>query len=205
MIGKITVILIIFISIASAFQCNSSETKKSGELKKKTSYENPFFPLADGNYWSYINVAPGKETDQFTVKAMDSKKVEGGMQLKVSSFPYLTKENTEQSLLVKSNGEIEAVNYFNSTGIFTPSPENFKKGYEWQFGIFRGYINSENDTVKTSAGTFSNCFYIMITEGFTFSFEMWYKKDVGIVKWGANRTNPPSLITYYILKEYKVN
>jgi hypothetical protein len=202
---KIFVILIFLIAFTSAFSCNSSESKKTSEINKKSSAGNPFFPLADGNYWTYLNEPPGEETELFTVKVKGTKKTEDGIQLKVTSFPYLTKDNTEQSLRMKSNGEIEAINYFNVTGVFVPAPENFKKGYEWQYGLFKGYVNGENESVKTDAGTFDNCYYVMITEGFTFSFEMWYKKDVGIVKWGANRTNPPSVPVYYVLSEYKVN
>ncbi len=205
MMAKTILTLVFFICVASAFRCNSTDTKKPGVETSKSSYANPYFPVTDGNYWAYINEAPRKESEEFTVTVKDSKKTEDGMQVKVSSFPYLTKENTEQSLRVKSSGEIEAINYFNVTGTFVPAPENFKKGYEWQYGIFGGRITPEPNPVVTEAGKFEDCYYVMITEGFTFSFEMWYMKDVGIVKWGANRTNPPSVAVYYVLKEYKVN
>jgi hypothetical protein len=34
---------------------------------------------------------------------------------------------------------------------------------------------------------------------------MWYKKGVGIVKWGSHRTNPPILDrTYYVLRKYSI-
>lgn len=203
--GKIFVILILFISLTSAFSCNSSDTKKVSEVNKNSTYENPYFPITDGSYWTYINEAPREETVLFTVKAEDTIKIEGGTQLQVSSFPYMTKDEKEVTLRQKSNGEIEAVDYFGGTGTFIPAAENFKKGYEWQYGIYRGYISPDTASVKTESGSFNNCYYVMMTEGFTFSFEMWYKKDVGIVKWGANRTNPPSMFTYYVLKEYKIN
>jgi hypothetical protein len=198
--------LILLICIAASFQCNSSEIKKTGEVKKTTEYVNPYFPVTEGNYWIYISDGDNDETELLTVKAKDTKKTENGYQVKMTSFPYLTKENNEQSLVVKPNGEIEALNYFGVTGMFIPAPENFKNGYEWQYGIYKGYIRNDTSTVETQTGKFTNCYYVMMTEGFTFSFEMWYKKDVGIVKWGANRTNPPTFKpVYYFLKDYKVN
>lgn len=184
---------------ASAFRCNSSVTKTSD-------YGNIYFPITEGNYWKYINEAPRDESITFTVKVKDVKKVDGELQFKTTSFPFITNENTEQTLKQKTNGEIEAINYFSTTGIFTPSSENFKKGYEWNFGVFKGYVNDNKISITTEAGTFDDCYYIMMTDGFTFSFEMWYKKGVGIVKWGANRTNPPTIRpVYYVLKEYNIN
>lgn len=201
---KLFFILAVLSCTAFAFQCNSGE-KTSNSKKEKSGYTNPFFPLTDGNSWKYVNSESGDFPGEFTVTVKDTKKVEEGTQMKMTSFPYLTKENTEQSIRQKPNGEIEAINYFSVTATFIPSADNFKKGYEWQYGVFRGYINGDNETVKTPRGTFEGCYYIMMTDGFTFSFEMWFKKDVGIVKWGSNRTNPPSIPSYYNLTEYTVN
>src|SRR5690348_8820164 len=127
--AKTFIILILFISMASAFSCNTSDTKKVSDINRKSTYDNPFFPLAEGNYWTYVNEAPREETVLFTVKAKDTKKIDGGIQLKVTSFPYMTKDEKEVTLRQKSNGEIEAVDYFGGTGIFIPAAENFKKGY----------------------------------------------------------------------------
>lgn len=199
-------ILMLLAGAVSAFQCNSADIKKTGNITDKNSSYNEFFPLSDGNYWVYINEGEREETELFTVRAKDIKKVESGIQLKVTSFPYLTKEEKEQSLRVNAGGEIEAIDYFGATGIFVPAPENFTKGYEWSFGIYKGYITRTGETVTTETGKFEDCIYVIMTDGFTFSFEMWYKKGVGIVKWGSNRTNPPTLnFKYYVLKEYKVN
>jgi hypothetical protein len=203
---RAVLILLMLTGAVSAFQCNSADIKKTSKFNEKSSSYNDFFPLSDGNYWLYINEGEREESELFTVKAKDTKKVESGVQLKVSAFPYLTKEEKEQSLSVNSSGEIEAIDYFGATGIFVPAPGNFIKGYEWSFGIYKGYITRTGETVTTEAGKFENCIYVNMTDGFTFSFEMWYKKDVGIVKWGSNRTNPPTLnFKYYVLKEYKVN
>ncbi len=193
-------------SLIAAFSCNSSDTKTSGKKTATGDNFNPFFPLKEGNKWVYINEAPRTETELFTLEAKDLKKVDGGMQMKVSSFPYLTKDNVNKTIKVTTSGEIEIENYMGSSGMFVPSADNFKAGYKWSFGIFTGYINGDTSLVKTEDGNFDRCYYVMMTDGFTFSYEMWYKKDVGIVKWGANRTNPPQLTaTYYVLKEHILN
>lgn len=195
-------------AILSAFSCNSSKTKSKVEIRNQTSIEdyNPYFPLKEGNKWVYINEAPRNESELFKVEAKDVKKVDGGIIMKVTTFPYLTKDNEERSITVKTNGEVEVSNYMGVSGVFVPSPDNFKTGFKWSFGIFNGSINSDKETIVTEDGTYNDCYYIMITDGFTFSFEMWYKKDVGIVKWGANRTNPPQLkAIYYVLKEHTLN
>ena len=196
-----------FSSILTAFECSSSDSK-TGNIKKNSSdlNFNAFFPVKEGNSWEYINEAPREESEIFTVKASDIKKVDEGIMVKLSSFPYFTKETTPKSITVKANGEVEINDYMGASGVIIPSPDNFKKGYKWVFGVFGGYINGDAETVKTESGDFDNCYYVMMTDGFTFSFEFWYKKDVGIVKWGANRTNPPTIkAVYYVLKEYKLN
>ncbi len=204
--SKLSLMILVIFAI-TAFSCNSSDTKSKIETKKTEGNNfNPYFPLKENNKWVYINEAPREETNTFTVEAKDVKKVDGGIQLKVSSFPYLTQDNEERTLTVKSNGEIEITNYMGTTGIIIPAPEHFKTGSKWNFGIFNAAVNSDKETAITEDGTYDNCIYIMMTDGFTFSYEMWFKKDVGIVKWGANRTNPPQLKPlYYVLKEHMLN
>ncbi|NOS83632.1 MAG: hypothetical protein HOP31_00700 [Ignavibacteria bacterium] len=204
--SKISLLLIVMVAV-TAFSCNSSDTKSKIETKKTEGDNfNPYFPLKENNKWVYINEAPREETIKFTVEAKDVKKVDGGIQLKVSSFPYLTQDSEERTLTVKSNGEIEINNYMGSSGVIIPSPENFKTGSKWTFGIFNATVNSEKELAVTEDGTYNDCYYVMMTDGFTFSYEMWFVKDVGIVKWGANRTNPPQLKPlYYVLKEHKLN
>jgi hypothetical protein len=119
--AKFILLLISLFSILSAFSCNSSEKTKISE-KKNASDENfnPYFPLKEGNKWVYINEGPRDEAELFKVEAKDVKKVDGGIQLKVSTFPYLTKDNEERTLTVKANGEIEIKNYMGSSGVFIP-------------------------------------------------------------------------------------
>jgi len=204
--SKYSVLLLIIVA-GSAFSCNSGDTKTSVKDKKSLSGDNfnEYFPIAEGNKWVYVNEAPREETVLFTVEAKDIKKVDGGIQLKVTSFPYLTQTNEERTLIVRSSGDIEISDYMGAAGVIIPNADDLKAGNKWSFGIFTGYVNSENETAVTENGTYNNCIYVSMTDGFTFSYEMWFKKDVGIVKWGANRTNPPQLTrTYYVLKEIEL-
>ncbi|HAX48812.1 MAG TPA: hypothetical protein PK605_01415 [Ignavibacteria bacterium] len=199
-------ILVIIILAGSAFSCNSGDTKTSVKDKKTNSVNfNEYFPISEGNKWVYINEAPREETVLYTVQVKDLKKVEEGMQFKVSTFPYLTQSNEERTVKIRNSGEIEIKDYMGASGTIVPKAGDMRTGYDWKFGIFTGYVNSENETAVTEAGTYNNCIYVSMTDGFTFSYEMWFKKDVGIVKWGANRTNPPQLTrTYYVLKEIEL-
>lgn len=191
---------------AAAFSCNSGKNEVKDSNKKTENYLNPYFPVIEGNKWVYINDGERDETELFTVSLKDFKKTEDGIQLKASSFPFLTKDNTERTIKVKSNGEIEINDYMGSSGVFIPAASEFKKDNKWSFGIFNAAITSVNEKAVTEDGTYENCIYVMMTDGFTFSFEMWFKKDVGIVKWGANRTNPPTLKPdYYVLKSHILN
>ncbi len=202
--------ILLIILLSTAFGCNSSGDKQ-GTVEKKSSVQtnnnyNTYFPLKDGNKWIYVSDGPTNEIEMFTVEASGVKKVEDGIQLKVSSFPYFTKESKERTLIIKHNGEIIASDIFGSSGTVFPAPENFKEGFEWKFGILNGFITSDTSNVETWTRNFENCIKLNMTDGFTFAFEMWFKKDVGIVKWGANRTNPPVLKgVYYILKDYRLN
>lgn len=199
--------LVIIMLAGSALSCNSGNTKTSVKDKKSLSGDNfnEYFPIAEGNKWVYINEAPREETNTYTVQVNDVKNIDGGIQLKVSSFPYLTQSNEERTIKIHSNGEIEINDYMGASGIVITKAGDLKAGNKWTFGIFTGYVNSENETAVTENGTYNNCVYVSMTDGFTFSYEMWFKKEVGIVKWGANRTNPPQLTrTYYVLKEIEL-
>lgn len=201
--------LIFIISIcfaAAAFSCNSGKNEIKDSNKKSENNLNQFFPVVEGNKWVYVNEGPRDETVLFNVELKDLKKTEDGIQLKASSFPYMTQDNLERTIKVRQNGEIEINDYMGSSGIFIPAASEFKKNNKWSFGIFNASITSVTEKAVTEDGTYEDCIYVMMTDGFTFSFEMWFKKDVGIVKWGANRTNPPTLKpVYFVLKSHNLN
>lgn len=205
---KMIFILLLSLQFLTAFSCNNSGSGKD-EVKKTPSDGdnfNSYFPVKEGNSWSYVNEGPRDDTELFKVTVNDLKKVSDGIQLKLSSFPYLSKDNQERTLKVRQNGEIEIKDYIGYSGIIIPQQDDFRDGYQWKFGELTGRISSFSDTVATENGKFGGCLYVMLTDGFTFSYEMWFKKDMGIIKWGANRTNPPLLKPiYYVLKDHSLN
>ena len=146
---KVIIFIAVLFSIISAFSCNSSDTKSKINEKKSTSGDNfnQYFPLKDGNTWKYVNEGPRDETELYLVKATEVKKVEGGIQMKVSTFPYLTKDNVNRSITIKTNSSIEINDYMGSSGVIIPAEEDSKTVYKWTVGIFRGYINIDNDNI----------------------------------------------------------
>lgn len=195
--------LLVFCSLFTAFSCSSGNSNK--DITKKNEILNTYFPAAPGSKWIYINEAPRDETVLFTVEVKESLWKTDGYNITVSSFPFMTADNTEKRLLINSSGEVTINDYNGASGKFIPSPENFTSGYKWQFGIYSCFISDAAEEIKTEDGNYRDCKYVLMTDGFTFSFEMWYKKGTGIVKWGANRTNPPVLRpVYYVLKEHDI-
>src|SRR4029434_2425629 len=101
---RITGFIILFSCFLTAFECSSTYTKKGNTKKNETDLNyNPYFPLKDGNYWEYINEAPRNESEFFTVKALDIRKTEDGIIVKLSSFPYFTKESDPKTVTVRSS------------------------------------------------------------------------------------------------------
>jgi len=77
-----------------------------------------------------------------------------------------------------------------------------KKGYTWNYTEWDAVISSENEIVKTRKQVFENCLRIDYRLSMTLNAEIWIKPGVGIVRFSAYRTNPPSLSpTYYVLNK----
>ncbi len=197
---------IIFILIGFAlYSCNSSsDTKKD---TGKTINANPYFPVAEGNKWEYINEAPRDESVIFKVEMQSIKESGDSKIAELSSFPFFSGTNDKASLSINKNGEVKLVSG-NSSGtdsVFIPSNDNLKTGYNWQIGNWNGFVASLSDTIKTENGTYTNCLFLNFNISFTFSAEIWLAKDIGIVKWGFNRTNPPTLRPqYYVLNKIDI-
>ena len=86
--------------------------------------------------------------------------------------------------------------------LFLPAPKSYEKNYTWQYGEWTAYIGGIDETVITEKGTYEHCLMAGYSlGGITFAVSIWFSKDAGIVKWGANRTNPPNLKpVYYVMK-----
>lgn len=192
--------LIILITGFSNLACNSSDKNVKDPSVKES---NDYFPIQTGNKWEYINEAPREETELYSVEVKSVKPDGKDIVAELSSFPFFSKAQEITTVRIKPDGEIFVLN--NSTGkneLFMPSPSSFSKGYSWQFGEWKGFIGSTDDSVKTEYGTFDNCIFLNYSIYFTFSAEIWIAKGKGIVKWGYNRTNPPTLKPqYYVLNK----
>jgi len=148
--------------------------------------------MSDGNetYWDYATVKYDSNGNQMWVRRFHNPQENYGYEAATdiavdqTGNVYVTEPNGKQLLLLPETGK-------------------FKDDYTWKYNDYLyGYLKTTPIQVKTEAGTF-DCIFILFTEGFTFTIEMWLAKDVGIVKWGANRPNPPTLaFQYYVLKEY---
>jgi hypothetical protein len=197
--------VIVYALIISAFLnfgCNSSSFKKESGKDKIKSY-NDYFPVNEGNKWEYVNEGPRDETELFKVQINNLKYDENDQIIELSSFPFFSRQEEKTTLRIKPNGEVYLVNkQTQKDELFIPETGNFKKEFQWQFGQWSGLIGGTNETVKAENETFNNCIFLNFSIFYTFSAEIWVAKDKGIVKWGYNRTNPPTLKPqYYVLNK----
>jgi len=188
--------ILIFSSEFTFFKCSSSG--KTEVNKNKSA--NEYFPLGDNIVWKYINEAPRDETIIIDVKC---KKLKDGGKFQFSNYPFFGNDEKNISVSEDKSGSITVLDAQGKQLLLIPETSKLKNDYTWLYNDFLyGYLKTTPVKVTTEAGTYE-CIYVTFTEGFTFSIEMWLAKDVGIVKWGANRSNPPSLrYQYYVLKEY---
>lgn len=198
--------LIVFIAGSSLFfSCNSSKTSTNKEDKgapNKVGFEtkNSYFPIGSNNKWQYINEGPRDESVLFDVKMekMDYKGAE--LEADLNSFPFFTGNPDIVKLVFKDNGQIYSINKDGKEELFLESQDKLTQSNKWQYGQWEAYVGSTGMEVKAEKETFKNCIYISYSQYFTFAAELWLAKDVGIVKWGYNRTNPPTFKPqYYVL------
>jgi uncharacterized membrane protein len=192
---NIIVVLIGFL----LYSCNSSSDTK------KIKNSNPYFPVSEGNNWEYINEAPREESEIYTVTMQNINEDKGTLYFDLSSFPFFSKENKKVTIAINKDGSISTEPYRDNLNTFIPATVNLNNGYSWNYGQWSASVNFLNDTVKTENGTYTNCMFLNFAVSITFSAEIWLVKDVGIVKWGYNRTNPPTLRPiYYVLKKIDI-
>lgn len=192
--------------VLAFFTCNSSshlnqDKGKNDNKSKLTENANPYFPVAENNKWEYINQAPREETELFSVEVQNVKGNNGSKYFDLNSFPFFSKENKKMTLEINDDGEIITDPYQDVKMVFIPKVENLKNGYSWSYGEWNGSVSFLNDTITTENGVYTNCVFLNFSISITFGAEIWLAKDVGIVKWGYFRTNPPTFNpTYYVLK-----
>jgi hypothetical protein len=181
------------------FSCNSSSDTK------RFPNSNPYFPVSEGNNWEYINEAPREESEIYTVTMQNIKEDNGTLYVDLSSFPFFSKENKKITISISKDGKICTEPFSDSLNTFIPASKILQNGYTWNYGQWSASVNFLNDTIKTENATYVNCMFLNFAISITFSAEIWLAKDIGIVKWGFNRTNPPTLRPiYYVLKKIDI-
>lgn len=184
--------------------CNSSSYKK--DVTKDTvpvKSFNEYFPVSEGNMWEYINEAPRKETELFNVQIINLKYDGEDQIVELNSFPFFTGNEEKSVLRINPNGEVYYADKQSlKDELFIPAPSYLNKEHQWKFGEWNGIIGSTKETVKAENETFTDCIFLNFSIYYTFSAEVWIAKDKGIVKWGYNRTNPPTpKPQYYVLNK----
>lgn len=193
-------ILLIMVTSSLFFYCNSSHN--SNRQSGNTYDYNPYFPVGDHILWSYINQAPRDETELFDAEVSGIQKEKEYVVAIFPSFPYFSKINNGCLVRITNDGDVFVKDSLDEEKMLLPGPSRLQQGYSWQYGNWTAAVIATNVTVKTEKKDFENCVYVNYSlGGITFSVELWLAKDAGIVKWGSNRTNPPSrFYTYYVLK-----
>lgn len=186
-------ILILSVAVSLSFSCNSSKSDKDSPLKNS----NAYFPVTQGYSWIYSNSLTGENpsTSNVYVKSVVNDGTDKLVELSI--FPFFSDFVKSTKLRIKETGSVYVVNADSSENLFLPVNGDMQKGSKWQFGQWSAFIGKDDDTVVTKVGTYSNCMLITYSIAFTFVSEIWLAKDVGIVKWGYNRINPPSLSPSY--------
>lgn len=193
------------ISTSLFFSCNSSKTteqqKKGPDSKSGTVKGNSFFPVSETGKWQYINEAPRDESVLFNVNVESKKNSENDIIAGMSSFPFFSGQSEKTTLILKSNGQVYTISKEGREELFLESDSKLNQGTTWDYGQWKAVVGNTNEKIVTENGTYENCIFINYSVYFTFSAELWLAKDAGIVKWGYNRTNPPTLKpNYYVLK-----
>lgn len=160
------------------------------------------FPLKENSSFNYINEAPRTETELVSIKVSSVRKDGNYTFAVLSSNPFFGKKDSELNLKVdESTGAVYTVD--NGTEALLIPGKNLIKGYSWEYGEWKAVIASAIETVKTEKQIFNDCIRIDYRLSITFNTEIWLKPGIGIVKFAAYRTNPPSMShTYYVWADY---
>lgn len=183
--------ILIIIFALQALGCSQS--------KNETGTSKEYIPLSEGNTWEYIK--EGTDSLAYRVEVLSVKKEGSDIIAEFNMLPYFYLNSSKQTLRVKPDGEMimsagesESINFF-------PSEKNLKKDYTWSAGGWHAVIAGTNQSVSAGGRQYSNCVHINYTLSITFNAEIWVSPGAGIVKWGFNRTNPPSVkFDYYTAK-----
>ncbi len=188
-------------SLSLFFDCNSSHNNGQKKDSGNLNLGNPYFPIAEDMEWKYINQAPREETLLFNIKISNMKNSPESVTAIFDPFPFFNKQNIASIVKISPAGEVFIKDSTENEKMLLPDEAKLQKGYSWQYGSWLAVVGDTNASVKTETGTVENCLYVNYgLGGFTFVVELWFAKGKGIVKWGANRTNPPTLNPLYFVR-----
>lgn len=159
-------------------------------------------PLQDNTSFNYINASPRNETVIKNIKVSGVKKENGFTYAKLSSNPFFGKDDIELNLKVnEKTGEIFSIEN-GKDEMLLPEGKDLRKGYSWEYNGYNAVVTSTGEKVAAEKQIFDDCIRVDYRLSITFNSEIWLKPGVGIVKFAAYRTNPPSMSqTYYVWKD----
>jgi hypothetical protein len=193
--GALNYIILILFAL-HAYSC--SQSKREDEPVSRTGGKE-YLPVAKENTWEYAE--EGKDSLAYTVKVEEIALRQGNITASVSSFPYLLTGEGKQTLILKETGEMSITSGEGDVNFFPPV-QNLKKDYTWAAGIWHAVVTGINETVTAGGKTYTNCVHISYSLSITFAADIWFAPGAGIVKWGLNRTNPPTQkFIYYTTRD----
>ena len=188
--------------VFTSFECSTID-KKSDDKQLNDSnvfFHNKFFPVSVGNHWHYSIEKPGEEKDKYDVEITDQEKAGDEDKVEFNSFPFFWLKEEKTTLIVKESGDVYIIDENKNESLLIPRDSDIREGFNWKMGEWNASIVSTHEKVKTMNVDYEDCVHINYTISISFNSELWLSKNTGIVKWGFNRTNPPSLnFTYYTL------
>jgi len=167
-------------------------------------FHNEFFPVSVGNQWHYSTENPGEEKDNYDVEITDQEKTFDEIKVVFNSFPFFWLKEEKTTLIVKESGDVYIIDENKNESLLIPRDSDIREGFNWKMGEWNASIINTHEKIKTMSVEYEDCVNINYTISISFNSELWLSKNTGIVKWGFNRTNPPSLnFTYYLLDKFE--
>lgn len=188
--------------VFTSFECSTID-KKSADKQLNDSnvfFQNELFPVSVGNQWHYSIEKPGEEKDKYNTEITELENAGDEIKIVFNTFPFFWLKEEKTKLIVKKSGDVYIIDENKNESLLIPRDSDIRDGFNWKMGEWNASIISTHEKVKTMNMDYEDCVHINYTISISFNSEIWLSKNTGIVKWGFNRTNPPSLnFAYYTL------
>lgn len=192
--------------VFTSFECSTID-KKSDDKQLNDStvfFQNEYFPVIVGNRWHYSIEKPGEEKDKYDVEITYREKAGDEDMVEFNSFPFFWLKQEKTTLIVKESGDVYIIDENKNESLLIPRDSDIREGVKWKMGEWYASVISTKEKVKAMNVEYEDCVHINYTISISFNSELWLSRNTGIVKWGFNRTNPPSLsFTYYLLDKFE--